>query len=116
MRRRKVATGRARSERATDGTLRVTDVADKGAGPLRHRGCCRRGHPDRADGLPGDILEEFEQVGRAIPAGAELDDVPVMQRLARRGALAGVVSEATFFDVGVPEGYREAVGSYPPAP
>ena len=32
--------------------------------------------------FPGDILEEFEAVSRALPAGAELDDVPVMQRLA----------------------------------
>jgi NDP-sugar pyrophosphorylase family protein len=66
--------------------------------------------------FPGDVLAEFEEVGRTLPAGAELDDVPVLQRLARRGALAGVMSEARFFDVGVPEGYREAVATFPPRP
>jgi NDP-sugar pyrophosphorylase family protein len=40
----------------------------------------------------------------------------VLQRLARRGALAGVVSRARFFDVGVPEGYRDAVATFPPRP
>jgi hypothetical protein len=42
--------------------------------------------------------------------------VPVLQRLARSGRLAGVLSEARFFDVGVPEGYREAVATFPPKP
>jgi NDP-sugar pyrophosphorylase family protein len=37
----------------------------------------------------------------------------VLQRLARRGELAGVASPARFFDVGVPEGYREAVANFP---
>ena len=36
-----------------------------------------------------------------------------MQRLAARGALAGVVTQARFHDVGVPEGYREAVAAFP---
>jgi hypothetical protein len=40
----------------------------------------------------------------------------VLQRLARRGALAGVLGEARFFDVGVPEGYRDAVATFPPRP
>jgi hypothetical protein len=66
--------------------------------------------------FPGDVLEEFEELARALPAGAELDDVPVLQRLARRGALAGVLGEARFFDVGVPEGYRDAVATFPPRP
>jgi UTP-glucose-1-phosphate uridylyltransferase len=43
----------------------------------------------------------------------ELDDIPVLQRLARRDALAGVISRAEFFDVGVPEGYRDAVCAFP---
>jgi hypothetical protein len=89
-------------------------VADKGSAP-----------GDTADGspavstigrmaFPGSALDEFEAVGRALPAGAELDDVPVLQRLARRGALAGVVNRAEFYDVGVPEGYRSAVAAFPP--
>ena len=64
--------------------------------------------------FPGEILEEFEELARSTPFGAELDDVPVMQRLARRGALAGVKWRARFFDVGVPEGYRDAVATSPP--
>jgi NDP-sugar pyrophosphorylase family protein len=63
--------------------------------------------------FPGDILEEFEELRRGTRFDAELDDVPVLQRLARRGALAGVVSDARFFDVGVPEGYRDAVAGFP---
>ncbi len=63
--------------------------------------------------FPGDVLEEFEEVARGLAAGAELDDVPVLQRLARREALAGVISPARFFDVGVPEGYRDAVATFP---
>jgi UTP--glucose-1-phosphate uridylyltransferase len=111
----KGATGRARFERGPDGSLRVTAVADKGAGRF-----------DAGDGaavtpigrmvFPGGALEEFEEVGRTLPAGAELDDVPVLQRLARRGALAGALCEARFFDVGVPEGYRDAVATFPPRP
>jgi NDP-sugar pyrophosphorylase family protein len=62
------------------------------------------------------VLEEFEEVARTLPAGAELDDVPVLQRLARQGALAGVLCDARFFDVGVPEGYRDAVATFPPRP
>jgi UTP-glucose-1-phosphate uridylyltransferase len=61
----------------------------------------------------GNILAEFDDVGRSLPPGVELDDVPVLQRLARRDALAGVISPARFFDVGLPEGYREAVTAFP---
>jgi UTP-glucose-1-phosphate uridylyltransferase len=64
--------------------------------------------------LPGNIFAEFDAVARELPPGRELDDVPVLQRLARRDALAGVMAEAEFFDVGVPEGYREAVAAFPP--
>lgn len=111
----KGATGRARVEHGADGYLRVTDIADKGKGRFVSAGADSVTPIGRMV-FPGGILEEFEQVGRETPAGAELDDVPVMQRLARRGLLAGVVSEARFFDVGVPEGYREAVAGFPPRP
>jgi hypothetical protein len=37
----------------------------------------------------------------------------VFQQLAREGALAGALVEARFFDVGIPEGYREAVTAFP---
>ena len=61
----------------------------------------------------GNDLAEFDEVGRGLGPGVELDDVPVLQRLAGRGALAGVISPARFFDIGVPEGYREAVATFP---
>jgi UTP-glucose-1-phosphate uridylyltransferase len=61
----------------------------------------------------GDILAEFDEVAKTLAPGVELDDVPVLQRLARQEALAGVISPAKFFDVGVPEGYREAVAAFP---
>jgi UTP--glucose-1-phosphate uridylyltransferase len=110
----KGATGRARYERVGDG-IRVTDVADKGSGRF-DAGEGTGVTPIGRMAFPGDVLTQFEDVGRALPAGAELDDVPVLQRLARSGKLAGVLSAARFFDVGVPEGYREAVATFPPRP
>jgi UTP--glucose-1-phosphate uridylyltransferase len=112
----KGATGRAAVEPAEDGTLRVTDVADKGSGRFDLGGAARAVTPIGRMAFHGDVLDEFEEVDRSTPVGGELDDVPVMQRLARRGALAGVLSEARFFDVGVPEGYRDAVAAFPPRP
>jgi UTP--glucose-1-phosphate uridylyltransferase len=109
----KGATGRARVERAADGSLRVTEVADKGKGRFDTGGESAAVTPIGRMVFPGDILEEFEELRRGTRFDAELDDVPVLQRLARRGALAGVVSEARFFDVGVPEGYRDAVAGFP---
>jgi UTP--glucose-1-phosphate uridylyltransferase len=112
----KGATGRARVQRAADGSLRVTDVADKGKGRFDTGGELTAVTPIGRMAFPGEVLGELDQLWHETPVGAELDDVPVMQRLARRGALAGVLSEATFFDVGVPEGYREAVSNFPPRP
>jgi UTP-glucose-1-phosphate uridylyltransferase len=106
-------TGRAAVRSTADGTLRVTDVADKGTGRFDTGEAAVAMTPIGRMAFPGDILEEFEDVGRGLPAGVELDDVPVLQRLARRDALAGVISRATFFDVGVPEGYRDAVSAFP---
>jgi UTP-glucose-1-phosphate uridylyltransferase len=63
--------------------------------------------------LPGDVFAEFDDLARSLPPGAELDDVPVLQRLARRGELVGVRCGAEFYDVGVPEGYRQAVAAFP---
>jgi UTP-glucose-1-phosphate uridylyltransferase len=100
-------------ERAADGSLRVTEVADKGKGRFDTGGESAAVTPIGRMVFPGDILEEFEELRRGTRFDAELDDVPVLQRLARRGALAGVVSDARFFDVGVPEGYRDAVAGFP---
>ena len=86
----------------------------QGGRPVRHRGRAGGGHADRPNRLPGGYLQgALEEVGRGLGPGVELDDVPVLQRLARRDALAGVISAARFFDVGVPEGYREAVAAFP---
>lgn len=109
----KGATGKARVERAGDGSLRIVEVADKGKGRFDTAGDSLAVTPIGRYAFPGDIFEEFDEVARTLAGGAELDDVPVMQRLAARGALAGVVSEARFHDVGVPEGYREAVVDFP---
>jgi UTP--glucose-1-phosphate uridylyltransferase len=109
----KGATGRATVARAPDDSLRVTAVADKGSGRF-DSGEGTTVTPIGRMAFPGEVLAEFEEVARSLQEGAELDDVPVLQRLARRGALAGVVSGARFFDVGVPEGYRDAVANFPP--
>jgi UTP-glucose-1-phosphate uridylyltransferase len=106
-------TGRAAVRATPDGALRVTAVADKGTGRFDTAGEAAAMTPIGRMAFPGGILEEFEDVGRSLPAGVELDDIPVLQRLARRDALAGVISRAEFFDVGVPEGYRNAVCAFP---
>jgi UTP--glucose-1-phosphate uridylyltransferase len=63
--------------------------------------------------FPADVFTDFDAVAASVPPGAELDDRPVLQRLATRGALDGVVVPAKLFDLGVPEGYREAVARWP---
>jgi UTP--glucose-1-phosphate uridylyltransferase len=110
--RSKGATGRASVERGADGGYRVVAIADKGKGRF-DPGQDRAFTPIGRVVFPAGSLERFEAVGRALPSGAELDDVPVLQQLAREGALAGAVAEARFFDVGVPEGYRDAVTAFP---
>lgn len=109
----KGATGRARARPEADGSLRVTEIADKGKGRFDTAGEAAAVTPIGRIAFHGEVMAEFEEVGRSLPAGVELDDVPVMQRLARRGALAGVVNRARFYDVGVPEGYRGAVAAFP---
>jgi UTP-glucose-1-phosphate uridylyltransferase len=106
-------TGRASVRKVPDGSLRVTAVADKGAGRFDTAGDNVAVTPIGRTAFPGEILNEFAEVGRSLGPGIELDDVPVMQRLAQRDALNGVISPARFFDVGVPEGYREAVAAFP---
>jgi UTP-glucose-1-phosphate uridylyltransferase len=106
-------TGRASVRKAPDGTLRVVAVADKGSGRFDTAGEEMAVTPIGRMAFSGDVLDEFEDVGRGLPPEVELDDVPVLQRLSRREALAGVISSARFFDVGVPEGYRDAVAASP---
>jgi UTP--glucose-1-phosphate uridylyltransferase len=110
--RSKGATGRASVVRGDDGSYRVTSIADKGRGRF-DPGQERAFTPIGRMVFPPGSLERFEEVGRGLAPGAELDDVPVLQQLAREGALAGAVADARFFDVGVPEGYRDAVSAFP---
>jgi UTP-glucose-1-phosphate uridylyltransferase len=109
----KGATGRAAVRQENDGSLRVVAVADKGTGRFDTAGADTAVTPIGRMAFGADILGEFEEVARSLPPGAELDDVPVLQRLAKRHALAGVINPARFFDVGVPEGYRDAVTASP---
>jgi UTP-glucose-1-phosphate uridylyltransferase len=109
----KGATGRAATRKDPKGVLKVTAVADKGSGRFDTAGAEAAVTPIGRMAFGGEILAEFEEVSRDLPPGKELDDVPVLQRLAGRDALAGVISRARFFDVGVPEGYRDAVAASP---
>ena len=109
----KGATGRASARRAADGTLRITEIADKGKGRFDTGGEAVAVTPIGRMAFHGDVLDELAEMDRSLPPNAELDDVPLMQRLAGRGKLAGTVSRARFYDVGVPEGYREAVADFP---
>jgi UTP--glucose-1-phosphate uridylyltransferase len=107
------ATGRAQAAKTEDGTLRVTAIADKSTGSFDTGGQPSAITPIGRMAFHGDILLEFEEVARGLSGNAELDDVPVLQRLARRNALAGVVNSARFFDVGNAEGYRDAIAAFP---
>jgi UTP--glucose-1-phosphate uridylyltransferase len=109
----KGATGRARVRDEPDGSLRVIELADKGRGRFDPGGD-RAATPIGRMVLPATAWGELDEIARALPPGAELDDVPLLQRLARRRVLAGVRCGAEFFDVGVPEGYRQAVVAFPP--
>jgi len=66
---------------------------------------------------PSDAFGDFDAVAASVPPGAEVDDRPVLQRIAARGALEGVIVPAKLFDLGVPEGYHAAVTRWScPAP
>lgn len=58
--------------------------------------------------LTPDVFPVIDEVERTLRRGAELDDVPVMQRLLARGALVGRRIEGRFLDIGLPAGYAEA--------
>jgi UTP--glucose-1-phosphate uridylyltransferase len=55
-----------------------------------------------------ELFDTIDEVERALPAGAELDDIPVMQRLLARDRLIGRRIKGRFLDLGLPEGYWEA--------
>lgn len=108
----KGATAHAHTARSSDGTLRVTRLGEKGSGRFP-AGADRALTPIGRTAFAGDVLLEFEEQARSLPLAAEVDDVPILRRLAARGALAGVVCAGKFHDVGVPEGYRQAVSEHP---
>ncbi len=107
----KGATGRVRCRARPDGLLDVEDLADKGA---------KGGRFDPGDAPSAltaigrmafgpDIFDLLEDIRGTQAADAELDDVPALQRLARGGRLVGVLAAGPFYDVGVPEGYADAL-------
>jgi len=59
-----------------------------------------------------EAFEVIDHVERMLAPGAELDDVPVMQRLLANGRLTGRRITGRFFDVGLVSGYVEASAEY----
>jgi UTP--glucose-1-phosphate uridylyltransferase len=55
-----------------------------------------------------EVFSAIDEVEANLPAGNELDDIPVLQMLLRRGRLTGCRIRGDFLDVGLPSGYREA--------
>ena len=55
-----------------------------------------------------ELFDTIDAVERELPAGAELDDVPVLQRLLAGHRLVGRRMLGRFLDLGLPEGYAEA--------
>ncbi len=55
-----------------------------------------------------EAFPAIDEVERSLPAGAELDDVPLMQHLHARGRLIGRRIRGRFLDVGIPQGHAEA--------
>jgi len=63
-----------------------------------------------------DVFAVIDEVEACLPRGAELDDVPVMQRLLEEGLLTGRRVDGMFFDVGIVSGYEEASRELADAP
>jgi UTP--glucose-1-phosphate uridylyltransferase len=55
-----------------------------------------------------DAFSVIDDVEKSLVPGAELDDIPVMQRLLSRRRLVGRLIRGHFLDVGLPGGHREA--------
>lgn len=92
------------------GEFRLASIPDKGA----HSGTFDTGGAATAYTGVGryvftsEAFGAIDEVERALPAGRELDDVPVMQRLLAHDRLTGRLVRGRFLDVGLPDGYREA--------
>lgn len=59
-----------------------------------------------------DAFEAIDEVESQLAEGAELDDVPVMQKLLAAERLTGRRILGRFFDVGLVSGYEEATAEY----
>lgn len=59
-----------------------------------------------------EAFEAIDCVERTLAPAAELDDVPVMQRLLANGRLTGRRLSGRFYDVGLVSGYMEASAEY----
>jgi UTP-glucose-1-phosphate uridylyltransferase len=57
--------------------------------------------------LPG-VFATIDEVEASRAKDKELDDIPVMQLLLKRGRLTGCIMRGDFLDVGLPSGYQEA--------
>jgi UTP--glucose-1-phosphate uridylyltransferase len=55
-----------------------------------------------------EVFDAIDEVEASLPTGQELDDIPALQRLLKRGRLTGCRIRADFLDVGLPTGYRNA--------
>jgi UTP--glucose-1-phosphate uridylyltransferase len=55
-----------------------------------------------------EVFATIDEVDSTLPAGKELDDIPVMQVLLQRNHLTGCRIKGDFLDVGLPTGYLEA--------
>jgi UTP--glucose-1-phosphate uridylyltransferase len=93
-----------------DDEFRITRIPDKGA----RSSTFDTGGTARAYTGVGryvfmtDALWAIDEVERGIAPGAELDDIPLMQRLVGEARLTGRVIRGRFLDVGLPAGYLEA--------
>jgi UTP--glucose-1-phosphate uridylyltransferase len=88
----------------------IESIPDKGA---RTKTFDTRGAPSAFTGVgryvfTPELFTTIDEVERTLAPGAELDDVPVMQRLLARGRLIGRRIRGRWLDVGLPDGYREA--------
>ena len=93
--------GRARSDGLWD-VLAVTDKGGSDRSPLT---------PIGRMVFDSGVFDRLERVRARLAPGAELDDVPLLQDLAIERRLVGVPLAGAFFDVGVPDGYREALAA-----
>jgi UTP--glucose-1-phosphate uridylyltransferase len=55
-----------------------------------------------------EAFAAMDDVERSLKPGAEVDDIPVMQRLLDAGRLVGRRIRGCFLDVGLPDGHAEA--------